>query len=203
MASSEFSIGQIINLSRNTLKSPEIVKEGNWRNKEILLRGHELGYFKFGIFGLGRIGKNIAKFLNLFNYDISYFDPYIKINKYKKYSKISNFLRSINFLIVTAKLTKETKCFFDKKRLNYLKKYSRILNISRGEIFNQKDLQNVIKKKFFIFGTDVLSEESSILKRKNSFINYFRINDDLVITPHMAGLTYESETKSITIILKN
>ena len=95
---SEFSIGQIINLSRNTLKSPEIVKEGNWRNKEILLRGHELGYFKFGIFGLGRIGKNIAKFLNLFNYDISYFDPYIKINKYKKYSKISNFLSLLTFL---------------------------------------------------------------------------------------------------------
>lgn len=202
MASSEFSIGQIINLSRNTLKSREIVKEGNWRNKEILLRGHELGYFKFGIFGLGRIGKNIAKFLNLFNYDISYFDPYIKTNKYKKYTKISNFLRSINFLIVTAKLTKETKFFFDKKKLNNLKKYSRILNISRGEIFNQKDLQNIIKKKFFIFGTDVLSEESSILKRKNSFINYSRVNDDLVITPHMAGLTYESETKSIMIILK-
>ena len=48
----------------------------------------------------------------------------------------------------------------------------------------------------------MLSEESSILKRKNSFINYSRINDDLVITPHMAGLTYESETKSIMIILK-
>ena len=98
MASSEFSIGQIINLSRNTLKSPEIVKEGNWRNKEILLRGHELGYFKFGIFGLGRIGKNIAKFLNLFNYDISYFDPYIKINKYKRYTKISTFLGLLTFL---------------------------------------------------------------------------------------------------------
>ena len=34
MASSEFSIGQIINLSRNTLKSPEIVKEGIGETKK-------------------------------------------------------------------------------------------------------------------------------------------------------------------------
>lgn len=202
MASSEFTIGQIINLARNTLKSREIVKEGNWRNKEVFLRGHELGYFKFGIFGLGRIGKNIAKFLNLFNYDISYYDPYIKIKKYKKFTKISDFLKSINFLIVTAKLTNETKFFFDKKKLRNLKKNSRILNVSRGEIFNQKDLESLIRKKIFIFGTDVLSEESSILKKKNSLINYSRVNEDLVITPHMAGLTYESETKSIMMILK-
>ena len=61
------------------------------------IRGHELGYLNLE-FLFRPYRQEIAKFLNLFNYDISYFDPYIKINKYKKYQKFLTFLGLLTFL---------------------------------------------------------------------------------------------------------
>ena len=52
------------------------------------------------------------------------------------------------------------------------------------------------------FGTDVVSNESKILEGKNILLQYAKKNDNVLISPHIAGLTYESETKAIKIVLK-
>ena len=203
MASSEFTIGQIINLARNTIQSSHVINGGNWRNKENDLRGHELSYFSFGIFGLGRIGKNIAKFLKNLDLKVSYFDPFVNDKKYKKVKDVKKFLNSINFLIISAKLTKNTKNFFKIKMLKNLKKGSIVLNISRGELINEHDLIKLIRRKYFYkVGLDVLTNENKILQKKNKIINLSKKYKNLIVTPHMAGLTYESEKKAVSLIVK-
>ena len=41
---------------------------------------------------------------------------------------------------------------------------------------------------------------SLLLSSNSKIINFSRLNENLNITPHMAGLTYESEHKALTKI---
>tara|TARA_Y100000996_G_scaffold200065_1_gene156897 strand:- start:41 stop:982 length:942 start_codon:yes stop_codon:yes gene_type:complete len=203
-ASSEFSILMILALIRNFNVIDKVIKSGNWRNKEEILRGNELNKFKFGIFGFGRIGKNIAKFLRIFNSNLLFYDPYVKKNFFaKKIINLKKFLKNINFLIISAKLTNETNKIFNYKTLRQIKKGSYILNISRGELLVEKDLIKLIKNNHIDkVALDVLCNEDKILKKSNNLIKLARIRNNILITPHIAGLTYESEFKALNEIKK-
>ena len=71
------------------------------------------------------------------------------------------------------------------------------INSSRGEVVNESDLLKFLKnKKIKSSFLDVLANENKQNFKKNRLINYANCNDNLYISPHIAGLTYESETKA-------
>ena len=197
-ASSEFAIALILYSIRNMELLSHTVHSNNWRNKEDQLRGYELSNFNFGIFGFGRIGKNISKFLKIFTNKIHYYDPNVSSKDIKKISNLNNFLKKTDYLIISSKLNEKTKNFFNKAKLKLLRKNSFLLNISRGEIIVEKDLINLIKnnhfKKVII---DVVSNEDKILNGENEIVKFSRLKNNLIITPHIAGLTYNSEYKAL------
>lgn len=199
-SSSEYALALVMVTLRNIYKGILKVKEGNWRNKERELRAHELENLKFGIFGLGRIGSKLHKNLKNMTSKISYYDPYVKIknNIIKRETKITKFLKNINFLIISSSYNKKMHNYFDFKKLKMLPKNSSIVNVSRGEILNEKALMRLIKSKHLNnVSLDVICNENRILSHKNSLINFSRQNNNLLITPHIAGLTYESERKAL------
>ena len=106
-------------------------------------------------------------------------------------------------MIICASLNRENYKYFDLQKLRMLRKNAIIINIARGELINEKDLVKLMKNKHIsAFGTDVLSKESKILEGKNILLQYARKNDNVLISPHIAGLTYEFETKAIRTVLK-
>lgn len=205
-SSSEFALALILMTLRNINEGFEKVIEGNWRNKENELRSNELSNIKFGIFGLGRIGKNLANYLAKFGSKIYYMDPNVKFrNKFiKKEINVKKFLKKINFLIISSTLNKKTENFFNYRNLKFLPKGSKLVNISRGELIIEKDLIKLIKSGHISKASlDVIRNEKSILSSKNNLINFSRINKNLKITPHIAGLTYDSEKKALIKIFNS
>ena len=96
---------------------------------------------------------------------------------------------------------------YNKKNYNYvnsnffskMKKNSIFVNTSRGEILDETSLLRALRSKKIRFALlDVLKNEQTSNIR-NKLIQYSKYNDNLIITPHMAGLTYESESKAFTI----
>ena len=78
------------------------------------------------------------------------------------------------------------------------------VNTSRGEVIDEKALLiNLNNKKIKAASIDVLSNEQSMDLSNNNLVNYARNNDNLIITPHIAGLTYESEEIAAQIALEN
>ena len=202
-SSSEFALALIFSTIRNIPYAKNIVLSNNWRNLEDSLRENEISEYNFGIYGFGRIGKNIFNTLKKFSNKICYFDPNVETNlNYKEYS-ISSFLKKINFLIICSSLNNNTKSFFDLRILKKLKKKSIIVNISRGELVNENDLVKLIKNKHILkYSTDVISRENEILSKKNSLIELSRENKNIIISPHIAGLTHQSEKKAAEYVLK-
>ena len=94
--------------------------------------------------------------------------------------------------------------FVDKNFLNKLKKRPIFVNTSRGEIVDEKYLLKALKSKIIRAAyLDVIKKEQNLNLKKNALINYSKKKNNLIISPHMAGLTYESEEKAFLISVGN
>ena len=76
-----------------------------------------------------------------------------------------------------------------------------MINTSRGKVIDEKNLIKKIKEKKFYYSTDVISNEFKNNLNDNILNKYSKSNDNLIVTPHIAGLTYESQSKALLFIL--
>lgn len=198
-ASSEFTFLMLLNSFKNFVKGVSSVKVGYWRENERKLRGNEIFDKTLGIVGFGRIGSNVAKYALSMGMKILVFDPYVKTKNPKifQFNNLYQMLRKCDAVIVSVHLDKKTKNLIDKKFLNNLKNGSILINSSRGEILDDKELIKFLRKnsksKAII---DVIKDEQKKMLKGNLLYKFSKKNERLLITPHMAGLTYESESKA-------
>ncbi len=206
-ASSEFTFGLVLDAFRNLSKGVKLAHTGHWRQQENLLRGNQLYKKKLGIIGFGRIGSNVYKYAKSFGMDVSSYD--INKNKVKYLKKIKIFnnldrlIKHSDAILVSVHLDNKSKNMIDNNFLRKMKKDAILINTSRGEIINEKHLlSNLKKNKIKKAVVDVLQKEQRKNFSNNKMINYSKFNNNLIITPHMAGLTYESENIAAEIIYK-
>lgn len=200
-ASSEFTFALMIALIRKIPDAINEVKKNNWRNVEANLRGRELSGMNIGIIGYGRIGSNLARYCNAFNMRVTVYDPYVNVNDNQilQVNKLELMLPEIDILVVCIHLTKDTFGFINDTIFSNLKKGSFFINTSRGEIIRENALIRYLQSGHIqAAAVDVISDELNDNHQKNILIEYAKENNNLLITPHIAGLTYDSETKAQT-----
>jgi D-3-phosphoglycerate dehydrogenase len=73
-----------------------------------------------------------------------------------------------------------------------MKNGSYFINTSKGDIVNYNDLLIYLKKNIKGAAIDVYKNENSNDKEIKKLINYSRINNNLLLTPHIAGSTLDS-----------
>ena len=205
-ASSEFTFGLILNLVRNISLSSSSVLTGKWREEEDLLRSIQFNNKIIGIIGLGRIGKNIAKYSLSMGMKPYYYDILEKkISKdIVKCGSLEEILKISDIVVVCVKLNKKTNKMIGKKQLSMMKKNSFFINTSRGEVIDEKELiKFLLNKRIKGAALDVISYEQTLDTSNNALIQYSRKYNNLIITPHIAGLTYESEEIAAEIAFEN
>lgn len=172
-----------------------------WRQNENLMRGNELAQKKIGIIGLGRIGSNLAKWAKAFGADIEYYDPIKKKNKYKKRT-ISKIFSNSDIVCLCCTLNDNTENLIDISYLKLLKKKAILVNTSRGEVINEADLIKFLnKRKDIFFTSDVLSGEVNGSNMKSKLIQMHK-KRRILLTPHIAGASIESQSKAADIAIK-
>ncbi len=200
-ASSEYAFTLMLSTIRFLPNAIKVLENNEWRNKKVEshLRSFEFKNKNLCIIGFGRIGSNVAKYSKSLGFSIYSYDPYkkIKLNYVKQIDKLNKLLRIADILLVSVHLTNETKGMLNKKTFRYIKKNLILINISRGEIINEKSLlENLKSKKILAAGLDVISNEQKIDFKNNKLLKYAKNTDNLFITPHIAGLTVDSERKA-------
>jgi D-3-phosphoglycerate dehydrogenase / 2-oxoglutarate reductase len=205
-ASSEFTFGLILSAFRNLVSGTQVVKSGNWRDQEQYIRGNELYKKTIGIIGFGRIGENVHNYSKAFGMKVIAYDPF-KIKKLKKlkiYANLNQLLNNADIVAVCVHLNNQTRLMCNDNFFKQMKKNSIFVNTSRGEIVKESSLIMALKSKKIKFAAaDVIQNEQKIDLSKNKLIRYSKENNNLIITPHMAGLTYESEKLAATITFQN
>ena len=200
----ELTFGLMLSLIRKIPSAFESVKNKNWEVGPF--RGLELSDKTIGILGFGRLGKKVAKIALSFNMKVIFFDPFksYKSKKIKKINDLNEFLKAVDILSLHLHLNKNTHHLIGESELSLLKKDSIIINTSRGSIIDNRALLKFLKQsKIKGAALDVLEDEEAIINKKvNPLIKYSMSNNNLIITPHIGGATYESVRKSDQYVLQ-
>jgi D-3-phosphoglycerate dehydrogenase len=191
-STSELAFGLTLDAIRSISASSVSVKKNNWNYEPYI--GRMMSNLKVLVIGYGRLGKIYSKYALAFGCEVYVYDPYVKI----KSSKI-NIVKNLEKMIAMADIVtlhihaeKFNYNFLNHRIFKLMKKEVIIINTSRGEIVNEIALLNFLKKnlkaKYF---ADVLNDE--INYKKNKLIKYSKTSDQVVITPHIGGMTVEGQ----------
>lgn len=170
------------------------VKKYHWNYLDYI--GEQFDQLKVGIVGFGRLGKIYANYCHSFGARIYVYDPFKKNTRpnFKKVSKLENIFKNCDVVSLHLHLNEKTKNLVNKYYLNFAKKNLILVNTSRGEIVNDIDLINFLKiNPNARYGTDVLSNENSEKIKKNKIIQYSIKTNQIIITPHIGGMTKFSQ----------
>ena len=175
--------------------------KGEWPRTTI--RSAEINQKFLGIIGYGTIGKKVAKFCSKNGLKILAYDPYInEINDKEIDAKLSNLneiYEKSDIISIHLPLTDETKNMINKSSFSKMKNNPIIINTSRGSIINENDLIDAYHEKIISgFALDVFKNEPI----ESKFYNKIVPGMNCILTPHISGVTTESNIRVSDFIVK-
>lgn len=202
----EHTIGLLLNLLNKINKADSEIKTGIWNRNGNW--GTELKGKTIGIIGYGNMGSSFAKKLSGFDVNVIAFDKYKKgfSDNFVKEVDLVTIYNQADILSLHIPLNNETKYLITTEFLNCFKKNIFLLNTSRGQIINTKELVDCIKSgKIIGAGLDVIEYENYDFenlgcKNLSDDFDYLLNSDKVILTPHVAGWTNESYYK-ISMVL--
>ncbi len=196
----QHTIALLLELTNHVGRHAQSVADGEWSHnadwcysKAPLI---ELSGKKLGIVGYGRIGKRVAAIAKALGMKI------IFNNKGKtslpEEADLDELFKQSDFISLHCQLTEENKGFIIKKLLMLMKPTAFLINTSRGQLINEKDLAESLQQNIIAGAAlDVLSIEPPpadhpLIGLKNC-----------LITPHNAWISFEARKRLMDTTLEN
>ncbi len=150
--------------------------------------GPEIEGKTLGVVGLGAIGVRVANAAHHLGMDVVGFDPYLSVDAAwhltrfaHKANSLDEVLQKADYITIHVPSTPSTKGMFNSEAFANMKKGSRLLNFSRGDLVDETDVQEALENgALATYITDFASE--ALLK-----------NDKVICMPHLGASTPESE----------
>lgn len=183
----------------------EFTKSGKWCKSPIFTDFsrtlYNLSGKKYGIIGLGTIGKEVAKIARAFGAEVFYTST-SGANKNADFKELSlnDLLKTCDFISIHAPLNEKTKNLITQKEMALLKDNAILINVGRGGIVNEEDLALMLDKKDFRVALDVLESEPM---RADHPLLHIKNKNNLIITPHIAFASKESMQMLVKMVLEN
>lgn len=194
-ASPEFTFLLMLNTLRRLDFAIDEVKAGRWREREDMLRGHEMEGKTIGLIGLGRIGRRLKRWCQAFDARVVYHDPYVQDPSIESLP-LERLFAECDMVVVCCYLTPETDGMIGWDLLSRLKHGACLVNSARGEVIVESDLVRLIDARPDVeIGLDVVTGEVNDTHLASKLIERHR-SGRIVVTPHIAGATIESQSKA-------
>lgn len=193
----EHAVGLILSLFHKINSANQQVKNGIWERE--LNRGIEIWNKTIGIIGYGNMGSALAQRLKGFSSDVISFDKYKSNYSDGNTREVSLdvIFEKSDILSIHTPLTEETNFMVNTDFLSKFKKNIYLINTARGKIVKTSDLvKNLKSGKVLGAGLDVLEWEkvsfNEMFEIQNEDFIYLKNAENVILTPHIAGVTYES-----------
>jgi D-3-phosphoglycerate dehydrogenase len=203
----EHTLGMILSLFNKLNIADSEIRSGEWNREKN--RGHELDGKTVGIIGYGNMGKAFAKKLRGFEVEVLCYD--IKENVGDANAKqvtLQELQQKTDVLSLHIPWTPETDKMVNSDFINAFAKDIWIINTSRGKNIITADLVTAIQSgKVLGAGLDVLEYEKlsfeNLFQDKNTpeAFQYLLDGRKVILTPHIAGWTYESHERLAQVIV--
>lgn len=197
----EHALGMLLSLMNKLNRADKLVREGHWVREGN--RGYELDGKTIGLIGYGNMGKSFAKKLRGFDVEVLCYDilPNVGDENAKQVS-LQELQHKADVLSLHIPWTPETDKMINTNFINAFAKPFWFINTSRGNNVVTDDLVTALESgKIPGAGLDVLEYEK--LSFENLFIDsekpkafeYLLHAENVLLTPHIAGWTFESHQK--------
>jgi len=168
--------------------------------KSFNLKGKTLG-----ILGLGRVGKQVAHFGNSFGMTVKGYDTNqsIKIKLVQNVTSVEELFKISDFISIHIPLNDSNIKFVNQNLIDLMKQKACIINTSRGKVWDEEAIaQALIKKRIRGVATDVIYKELSSDYEKSPLFSVDQRQFNCIITPHIAGATFDSMQMTEDFIIK-
>jgi len=182
-----------------------VVKSAAWTESSLFTDVsqpfYEISGKKWGIIGLGSIGREVAKVATAFGANVSYYSTSGKIREEDyPHETLETLLKECDIISIHAPLNEKTNDLINTSNLNLLKEGAVLLNLGRGGIVNEADLAVELDKRELYAGLDVLTPEPIA---KDNPLMHIKNKEQLLITPHIAWASVEARRKLLEGIVEN
>lgn len=200
----EIACGLMIDLMRQTPWAFDAVKNYKWEREKF--RGHNLYEKTLGIVGMGRLGTWMARYGKAFGMEVIFYSPRTEKSSVPGCRKVSfdELLEKSDIISIHAHLNRETENMFDASAFKKMKKSVYLINTARGKIVDEQALLRALEKEEIAgYAADVLADEfhfDAAGFRNHPLVEYARTHQNVIILPHIGGMTVESRENTDVFI---
>jgi D-3-phosphoglycerate dehydrogenase len=192
-ATAEHTWALLLALIRRVVPATASVLRGEWRRD--LFKGHQLAGKQLGLVGLGRLGQRVACFGQAFQMRVRAFDPYVDAwpEGVERAPTLEDLLRTSDVISLHLPLNDKTRGIIGRAEFRLMPEGTLLLNTSRGAIMDEEALVGALRSRHLGgAGLDVLVDETEPGLGQSALLRYAASHDNLLVTPHLGGATYES-----------
>ncbi len=202
-AVAEMVVGLVLTYYRRIIPAVQWVQEGKWTQGTTpyyLWMGNELHGKKVGFVGFGRISGVVSGIFKAFGCDISYYDPFVTADDPSFHKKtIEEVFRDSDIVTLHLPVLESTKGMITRELLESMKPDALFVNAARSALVDYDALEDVLRDHKIrgaiidVLGTEPPEEEDLRIGKL----------DNVLLTPHICGATYEVTDHQSDILLEN
>jgi D-3-phosphoglycerate dehydrogenase / 2-oxoglutarate reductase len=191
-STAELAWALVLGCARRLPAAFDAAKAGCWARDA--LRGRQLAYKTLGIVGCGRLGTMVADYARAFRMMVLGYDVREASLDGVMMVDFDSLLRRADVVTLHIHLTEANRGFFNRDVIRRMKPGSILINTSRGAIVDEAAVIEALESGTLgAYGTDVIDGEWRDDLNQHPLIRYARDHDNVVITPHIGGVTYEAQ----------
>ena len=185
----ELTLGHMFSMARHIGIANATMRNGEWNKKKY--EGIELGGRTLGLYGFGRIAREVAKRANALGMNVVYFKRSGEDNTvdFAKYVDLATLIKDSDFISVHVPKQADRDYLIGKEEIAQMKDGVYLVNTSRGGIIEEDALVEALDSgKVAGAALDVYKEEPT----KNEKILH---NAKISMTPHIGASTDEAQQR--------
>lgn len=196
VAVSEHAVLLMLAVQRQLVRQHLSVAAGNWRGNQTP-RVHEVREKTLGIVGLGTIGKKTARLAQAFGMRVIYYDvsrlPEDQEDLLNvRFRLLRELLKEADVVSVHTPLNNSTRHLIGSDELALMKSSAILVNTARGPVVDEVALHKALTDGTIrAAGLDVFDQEPP--QSNNPLFTL----DNVILTAHLAGPTFESNTARV------
>jgi (S)-sulfolactate dehydrogenase len=198
----EYVICTAMLLLRGAYGASSQVAAGKWPRNALI--GREMAGKIMGLVGLGSIARLTAKLATAMGMQVIACDPFAKDDVFKsanvRRESLDTILSLADVVSLHVPLTDETRNIIDAAALGRMRPDSILINAARGGVVDELAVASALRnKKLGGAALDVFVEEPLSAGKGAIFADV----PNAILTPHIAGVTAESNTRVSWVTVEN
>jgi len=199
----EHTLAFILAAYRRLAEFDQHTRAGRWRALDSGMVTYTIYGKTVGIVGLGKIGQRVAALLRPFEANLLYYDPYppaaaVEQALGARQVSLDELLRQSDIVTLHVPLFPETQGLIGRRELALMKPTALLVNTCRGPVVDEAALTEALQRgQIKGAALDVLAKEPP--RPDNPLLKL----DNVIFTPHTAGVTYDTWPRRGEFIFQN